>query len=589
MLHASTQKLIDRLAAMTAQKKIDWIEKDSGEVLYATEGYVVRLTAEPPRVLLTTESGKSLEDATSTLLNSAPHADGGTYGDLVASIARDACREARGTEEAINTLLAGLSDESDADTEVTPAEDNAAEDTPAEEAGLVTAAEDLPGSLEDSGDDTELLSGDGFGESQHTADAPEAPTPSEELTDESVPEAAVFSEADDTDAAETIEASDAVETEPEDDVEGAVARLADEVNNASEAAMETVAEEAETVEGETESPQFTVPAFSVMPDSGETFAVDDDASDETVDTLAQSDLPATEDAEEELMGDLADAPAEAEAEPAETEEPAAPAIAAVEDAADEVSSEPAEPAPAETNVRYVPFGAGVTQAVGADISEEQAPIEESVSSELGAAASDMSMPVEAQAEALADTDLGETGVTGTDVEVPGQPSEEEAAPETPVSIAASDIEPTPEEETPSSQPTGVMSISGFSAGLGFGAKATGFTPQPPRPAEPSQHAETVTRAPVVIDATDDFPEHISDTASEIQPEVSPLEFAATDEDDETLVDAAASAEDVDAVAPREAADEQVQAQDPTSGSSEPDSGDDSPTIVRPKTRFNPWT
>jgi hypothetical protein len=94
---------------------------------------------------------------------------------------------------------------------------------------------------------------------------------------------------------------------------------------------------------------------------------------------------------------------------------------------------------------------------------------------------------------------------------------------------------------------------------------------------------------VVIDATDDYPEHISDTASEIQPEVSPLEFAATDEDDETLVDAAASAEDVDAVAPREAADEQVQAQDPTSGSSEPDSGDDSPTIVRPKTRFNPWT
>uniref|UniRef100_UPI00351866BE hypothetical protein n=1 Tax=Henriciella pelagia TaxID=1977912 RepID=UPI00351866BE len=505
MLHASTQKLIDRLAAMTAQKKIDWIEKDSGEVLYATEGYVVRLTAEPPRVLLTTESGKSLEDATSTLLNSAPHADGGTYGDLVASIARDACREARGTEEAINTLLAGLSDESD--TEITAGEDGTAEDTPAEEADPVTAAEDLPGSLEDSGDDTELLSGDGFGESQHTADAPEAPTPSQELTDESVPEAAVFSEADDTDAAETIEASDAVETEPEDDVEGAVARLADEVNNASEAAMETVAEEAETVEGETESPQFTVPAFSVMPDSGETFAVDDDASDETVDTLAQSDLPATEDAEEELMGDLADAPAEAE--PAETEEPAAPAIAAVEDAADEVSSEPAEPAPAETNVRYVPFGAGVTQAVGADISEEQAPIEESVSSELGAAASDMSMPVEAQADALADTDLGETGVTGTDVEVPGQPSEPVAAPETPVSIAASDIEPTPEDETPSSQPTGVMSISGFSAGLGFGAKATGFTPQPPRPAEPSQPAETVTRAPGVIEAPDDYPEHSS--------------------------------------------------------------------------------
>lgn len=586
MLHASTQKLIDRLAAMTAQKKIDWIEKDSGEVLYATEGYVVRLTAEPPRVLLTTESGKSLEDATSTLLNSAPHADGGTYGDLVASIARDACREARGTEEAINTLLAGLSDESD--TEITAGENGTAEDTQAEEADPVTAAEDLPESVEDSGDETELLAGDDFGDAQHTADAPEAPLPNEELTDESVPEAAVF-EADDADATGTVEASQAVETEPEDDVEGAVARLADEVNNASEAAIETVAEEAETAEDETESPQFNVPAFSVMPDNGETFAVDDDASDQTVDTLAQSDLPATEDAEEELMGDLADASAEAEAEPAETEEPAAPAIAAVEDAADEVSSEPAEPAPAETNVRYVPFGAGVTQAVGADISEEQAPIEESVSSELGAAASDMSMPVEAQAEALADTDLGETGVTGTDVEVPGQPSEPVAAPETPVSIAASDIEPTPEDETPSSQPTGVMSISGFSAGLGFGAKATGFTPQPPRPAEPSQPAETVTRAPVVIDATDDYPEHISDTASEIQPGVSPLEFAATDEDDETLVDAAASAEDVDAVAPREAADEQVQAQDPTSGSPEPDSGDDSPTIVRPKTRFNPWT
>ena len=78
MLHPSTQKLIDRLAIMTAQNKIDWIEKDNGDVLYATEGYIVRLTPEPPRVLLTTENGKALEDVTATQLNAAAHGEGGT-------------------------------------------------------------------------------------------------------------------------------------------------------------------------------------------------------------------------------------------------------------------------------------------------------------------------------------------------------------------------------------------------------------------------------------------------------------------------------------------------------------------------------
>ena len=78
MLHPSTQKLIDRLAEMTAQKKIDWAEADeNGGVVYATEGYEVILTANPPHVSLTTEKGRLLEEAAESALSDTPHDEHG--------------------------------------------------------------------------------------------------------------------------------------------------------------------------------------------------------------------------------------------------------------------------------------------------------------------------------------------------------------------------------------------------------------------------------------------------------------------------------------------------------------------------------
>ena len=271
MLHPSTQKLIDRLAIMTAQNKIDWIEKDNGDVLYATEGYIVRLTPEPPRVLLTTENGKALEDVTATQLNAAAHGEGGTYGELVATLARNACREARGTEAAINTLLKGLDETSEQSTEeASEAEAEQAESetpTTSEDSETEVHPESVSAgapALEDQGDATTALS------AEETADMAD-------LADVSVPEAALLADEAETNVEDTPEASaevpvyDAPETvaaeedaastsdthatpaaEADDDdsfdVGGAVARLADEVNglDQTEDAAATDADSADT-------------------------------------------------------------------------------------------------------------------------------------------------------------------------------------------------------------------------------------------------------------------------------------------------------------------------------------------------------
>ena len=109
MLHPSTQKLIDKLAEMTALKQIDWAEAREGGVIYATEGYAVKLTESPPRVTLATEKGRILEEASASVLKETPHEERGTYSDLIIAVVKEASRIAKGTEAAIDALLAGLS------------------------------------------------------------------------------------------------------------------------------------------------------------------------------------------------------------------------------------------------------------------------------------------------------------------------------------------------------------------------------------------------------------------------------------------------------------------------------------------------
>lgn len=220
MLHPSTKKLIDRLAEMTALKQIDWAETENGGVVYATEGYSVHLTDSPPQVVLATEKGKLLEEASEGLLKDTPHDEHGNYGDLIVAVVKEASRIAKGTEAAIDALLAGLSGQSP---------NKRKSDTPPTAAGAETAVDD-----EDEGE-------------------PSLPV------DESIPPSALIED----EPEERLHAAF-----DEDDVSGAVARLAEEVNGLGKAARaKTKAQEGSDSEADASSPDVWDDAG---PDEGST-------------------------------------------------------------------------------------------------------------------------------------------------------------------------------------------------------------------------------------------------------------------------------------------------------------------------------
>ncbi|WP_300395661.1 hypothetical protein [Henriciella sp.] len=751
MLHPSTQKLIDRLAAMTAQKKIDWIEKDNGDVLYATEGYVVRLTPEPARVLLSTDNGKALEDATSTVLNATAHPDGGTYGDLVAVIARDACREARGTEAAINTLLAGLSEP---ETEASPAEETETveESSSAEEAA---ASEDTleeadipvgPDAVEDPGDDTTALTAATPDPADETVDNPwstpssdeaaasaaveetlEGPdTPDDDLVDASVPEAALVEEISDADEdasaasseadAEEItsNASDTDETEEDNDSEafvgGAVARLADEVNahpadpsepeaisepelsetpeepaeglgaddaaGTVEAEAEDVAQAAEdTDEGADESDDTyfeeaesfsPTPSYSVAPDDAPVLddepdaiapeaaapvpgdeADDFGAADDLEDEAGLTDEPEAVSAEvsaEAVVEETAEAATDHETVTSEPQEDEVASVAPVWDAAPgDVSSEtesdeadhdsvetwpaatetpvvadstaeaddtPEPVSAADTNVHYIPFGAGGLQAEGAEVSAEEVnetPENDSeTDSGLATAATMMAMPedvarteTDASDEQAESDDALEESALSTETSFDGDEwSPENEAPAETEAETSDTSEPlsAPFEReattAPEPSPPGAISLSGLGAGLGFGQTASGFQPTAPKPAGTPEPRETVSRAPVYIDATDDYSGETGVAAeSNAIPDITDLDRA------EDYVEASVSDADLDAVSPRETQtveppqepDRSLSLVESEGNNDQRSDAEEAPRPTRPKTRFNPWT
>ena len=110
MLHPSTKRLIDRLCEMTTQRKIDWaIGEQPDTLVYDTEGYRVLLEGTPAELVLRDALGKELERASQDILTQSKHIDGGTYAGLVATMHEEASRIARGTEDAIASVLGGLS------------------------------------------------------------------------------------------------------------------------------------------------------------------------------------------------------------------------------------------------------------------------------------------------------------------------------------------------------------------------------------------------------------------------------------------------------------------------------------------------
>ncbi len=105
MLHISTQKLIEKLLERTLSGTIDWKERVPDGVILETEGYVVELTASPANVKLSQVSGRLLEDVTHEVLESTLNQAGRDYASIVVELAGEADRYAKGTEQAIASIL----------------------------------------------------------------------------------------------------------------------------------------------------------------------------------------------------------------------------------------------------------------------------------------------------------------------------------------------------------------------------------------------------------------------------------------------------------------------------------------------------
>ncbi len=105
MLHISTQKLIEKLLERTQNGTIDWKERVPDGVILETEGYVVELIRDPLNVRLSQTNGRVLEDVSREDLEATKNADGRDFADIVIELTREADRFARGTEQAIASIL----------------------------------------------------------------------------------------------------------------------------------------------------------------------------------------------------------------------------------------------------------------------------------------------------------------------------------------------------------------------------------------------------------------------------------------------------------------------------------------------------
>lgn len=153
MLHPSTKRLIDKLFEKTAEQAIEWTEGEDNAVVYDTEGYRVALMEEPRDVVLYDPLGKELERATHEDLSGAQAADGQTYADLLSAMLIEAQRIARGAEQAIERVLAGL-DKTDKGGALGMVVAPAPEAVSEPEAEPVEAAEPIPQAT----DETTLIS-----------------------------------------------------------------------------------------------------------------------------------------------------------------------------------------------------------------------------------------------------------------------------------------------------------------------------------------------------------------------------------------------------------------------------------------------
>ena len=552
MLHASTKKLIDRLAEMTDLAKLDWTEGDDGNITYSTEGYSVSLTEAPNEMVITSKDGKELERAGAEELANTQAENGGTYADIVAAMTKEAARVARGTETAISTLLAGMED--------APAEPDVAEAAPQLEEEAEAELQEDPGdetavltddSVEAVSAETEPVTEASEQDSSETEDEPEAAAfaeTSEDTEAEAEPEVETFSASSDESDVETDETidesvSEEDSTEPaseveieaapesEDDVTEAVVRLADEVNQREDNGLNAAA--ASAVGAVALAAGLTTGAEESESENTEPESVEaEPVQEETVSAFAATD----------------EAPTEAPAYVPFGLEEVAESEVVVETEASETSVEPvSEPAPESASV-YSLNGAETTEP-------EAEPVVEEVSVE----PADAWAPQQAASEETVETAVETIIAPGTPDAVEDVPevqtfaaaapvAEETIEPAAPVEEA---VEPVAEAPQPTEAQT--YSLSGIGAGFGLGAlsaksEASGI----PGPSSFGAAEEEK----VVIDATEDVLPEI-DGKPALPAGVAPIPAAATPEGD-TAPDTAAEAAEGEA------------------------------DILKPRTRFNPW-
>ena len=105
MLHISTQKLIEKLLERTRKGTIDWKEREPEGVILETEGYIVELVGSSPSVRLSHVDGRLLEDVKPEILEATQDSSGRSYASIVTELAGEADRFAKGTEQAIASIL----------------------------------------------------------------------------------------------------------------------------------------------------------------------------------------------------------------------------------------------------------------------------------------------------------------------------------------------------------------------------------------------------------------------------------------------------------------------------------------------------
>ena len=460
MLHASTRKLIDRLAEMTELGKLDWTEGENGSVTYSTEGYSVSLTNAPNELVITSKDGKQLEHATREELAATPGDDGSTYTDIVGLMTKEAGRVARGTEAAISSLLAGMDPVENAAAEAEPEAETQLREDPVDETMELAAVLEESQNEEAPAESSEMAAESGTEDESidPVAAMPDSPEPHSE----------------DSTLENAIADAEQSDDETETGVTEAVARMADEVNQREDDGSALGAAAASAVgavalaaglDAETE----TEPA----PDSPSEAAPDD-----TVDRSEASDISAA-------------------ASDSETIEPAASDSQAM---AAPIPEEQDSSAPA-----YVPFGLEPDdiEETGAEESAEIAPF---AMPDLPDSSLDEPAPVD-EVETAAEQEARLPSLTPAEAIVTLE-AEETVAPEAPQEAPEHD-QSAPSQTAPEAESASLefdtaeaqsYSLSGIGAGFGLGALSSRTEASGVPSASPSSAA-----APekIVIDATDD--------------------------------------------------------------------------------------